>query len=195
MSQVRWRTHPAHWPRLARLALCLLVALSCAGSGLLLAVSDLEDSRQAARQRQQDLRAQYQAALTQRAQQPALRSRESALLMQLTAQQAQLWSADQLQPDLLHTKLARRASECGLTLESFKPLSGKLAAAIALRGSHAGLLRFVELVSSLPLPVLFERLDINVSEQGDQAILQLHATVSAPGAALVSGGDTKESAP
>ena len=190
MSPARqWRTHPAHWPLLARLSLALLVTLLCAGSGLLLAVSELEDQRQAARQRQQDLRVQYQAALTQRSQQPALQSRETALAMQLAAQQAQLWPTEQSQPELLQAKLARRAGECGLTLESFKPGSGKLTAAIVLRGSHAGLMRFVELVSSLPLPVLFERLDISVAEAGGQAVLQRNATVSAPVAATLAAGE------
>lgn len=196
MSPARqWRTHPAHWPLLARLSLALLVTLLCAGSGLLLAVSELEDQRQAARQRQQDLRVQYQAALTQRSQQPALQSRETALAMQLAAQQAQLWPTEQSQPDLLQAKLARRASECGLILESFKPGSGKLTAAIVLRGSHAGLMRFVELVSSLPLPVLFERLDISVAEAGGQAVLQMNATVSAPVAASLAAGEKKEFVP
>ncbi len=196
MSPARqWRKHPAHWPLLARLSLALLVTLLCAGSGLLLAVSEMEDQRQAARQRQQDLRVQYQAALTQRSQQPALQSRETALAMQLAAQQAQLWPAEQSQPDLLQAKLARRASECGLTLESFKPGSGKLTAAIVLRGSHAGLLRFVELVSSLPLPVLFERLDISVAEAGGQTVLQMNATVSAPVAASLAAGEKKEFVP
>lgn len=196
MSPARqWRTHPAHWPLLARLSLALLVTLLCAGSGLLLAVSELEDQRQAARQRQQDLRVQYQAALTQRSQQPALQSRETALAMQLAAQQAQLWPTEQSQPELLQAKLARRAGECGLTLESFKPGSGKLTAAIVLRGSHAGLLRFVELVSSLPLPVLFERLDISVAEAGGQAVLQMNATVSAPVAATLAAGEKKEFVP
>lgn len=195
MNQTRWRTHPAHWPVAARLVLWLLAMVLVAASGLLLAVAELDDTRQAARQRQQDLRLQYQAALTQMAQQPALQSRERTLAVQLAGQQAQIWPADQAQPDLLQAKLARRASECGLTLESFKPLSGKLAAAIVLRGSHGGLLRFVELVSSLPLPVLFERLDISVTEQGGQAVLQMSATVSAPVAASLSSPESKEPPP
>ena len=195
MSQSRWQTHPAHWPLLPRLALCLLALLACAGSGLLLAVSELDEARRSARQRQQDLRVQYQAALTQQAQLPALQSRERALAVQLAAQQSQLWSTEQLQPELLQAKLARRASECGLTLSSFKPLSGKLAAAIVLRGTHAGLLRFVELVSSLPLPVIVERLDVNVVEKDGQSELQINASVSAPVTASLSGIETKESVP
>lgn len=195
MSQTRWRTHPAHWPLVARLVLWLLVVLLVAASGVLMAVAELDDGRQAARQRQQDLRLQYQAALTQMGQQPSLQSRERTLAVQLAGQQAQIWPADQAQPDLLQAKLARRAGECGLTLESFKPLSGKLAATIVLRGSHAGLLRFVELVSSLPLPVLFERLDISVTEQGGQAVLQMNATVSAPMAVPLSPTESKQPAP
>lgn len=195
MSQTRWRMHPAHWPLVARLVLWLLVVLLVAASGVLMAVAELDDGRQAARQRQQDLRLQYQAALTQMGQQPSLQSRERMLAVQLAGQQAQIWPADQAQPDLLQAKLARRAGECGLTLESFKPLSGKLAATIVLRGSHAGLLRFVELVSSLPLPVLFERLDISVTEQGGQAVLQMNATVSAPMAVPLSPTESKEPAP
>ncbi|WP_413457961.1 type 4a pilus biogenesis protein PilO [Herbaspirillum huttiense] len=195
MSQSRWQTHPAHWPLLPRLALCLLALLVCAGSGLLLAVNELDEVRRSARQRQQDLRVQYQAALTQQAQLPALQSRQRTLAVQLAAQQGQLWPADQLQPELLQAKLARRASECGLTLSSFKPLSGRLAAAIVLRGSHSGLLRFVELVSSLPLPVMFERLDVNVVEKDGQSELQMNASVSAPVTASLSGIGTKETAP
>ncbi|BEV17529.1 type 4a pilus biogenesis protein PilO [Herbaspirillum sp. DW155] len=195
MSQNRWSTHPAHWPLAARLVLWMLVMLLVAASGVLMAVTELDDRRQAARQRQQDLRLQYQAALMQIGQQPALQSRERTLTIQLAGQQPQIWPADQAQPDLLQAKLARRAGECGLTLESFKPLSGKLTATIVLRGSHAGLLRFVELVSSQPLPVLFERLDISVTDQGGQAVLQMNATVSAPLALPLSSTESKESAP
>ncbi|ALU91265.1 type-IV assembly protein PilO [Herbaspirillum rubrisubalbicans M1] len=175
-------THPAHWPLPARLALWLLTIVLCALSGLLLAVDELDDQRQAARQQQQDLRAQYQAALTQVAQQATLQSRQNALELQLAEHQNQLWPPDQLQAELLQAKLARRAGECGLTLESFKPLSSKLGAAIVLRGSHAGVLRFIELVSSAPLPVLFESLDISPVEHHGRAMLQMNASVSAPAA-------------
>ena len=74
-------------------------------------------------------------------------------------------------------------------------MSGKLAAAIVLHGSHAGLLRFVDLVSSLPLPVMVERLDVNVVEQDGQSELQMNASVSALVTASLSGIGTKESAP
>lgn len=186
MRHASLRTHPAHWPWPARLAVLLLTTLLCALAGLLLAVGELDETRQSARQQQQDLRAQYQSALTQAAQTAGLQSRLNALDMRLSAQQGQLWPVDRLQPELLHAKLARRAGECGLTLESFQPQAGKLAASISLRGSHAGLLRFVELVSRPPMPVLFEHLDISRGERDGQAVLLMKAGIVAPVPAAVA---------
>lgn len=179
MKPASLRTHPAHWPLPARLALYLLTTLLCTASGLLLAVGELDESRQSAQRQQQDLRVQFQSALNQAVQRDGLRSRQSALEMQLVAQQVQLWRPDQQQPELLHAKLTRRADEHGLVLTSFQPQPGKLSAAISLRGKHAGLLRFVEQVSRPPMPVLFENLEIT-SERGPQAALLMKATVSAP---------------
>ncbi|ONN66826.1 hypothetical protein [Herbaspirillum sp. VT-16-41] len=179
MKRASLSTHPAHWPRPARLALYLLTTLACAASGLLLAVEELDESRQSAQRQQQDLRVQYQSALNQLALRDGLQSRQTALEMQLVAQQVQLWRPDQQQPELLHAKLARRAEEHGLVLTSFQPQPGKLSATISLRGKHAGLLRFVEQVSRPPMPVLFENLEIT-SERGTQAALLMKATVSAP---------------
>ncbi|PLY58309.1 hypothetical protein HBH1_03376 [Herbaspirillum sp. BH-1] len=93
MKRASLRTHPAHWPRPARLALYLLTTLACAASGLLLAVEELDESRQSAQRQQQDLRVQYQSALSQVALRDGLQSRQTALEMQLVAQQVQLPSS------------------------------------------------------------------------------------------------------
>ena len=172
--------HPAHWPLPARIVLMLACTLLCSASGLLLAVQEQEDSRHAARQRQQELRTQFHAALTQTTRSDALRTRKTALQMHVALQEEQLWPPSAASEGLLHTKLMRRAAECGLTLESFKPHAGKPSASLSLRGSYSGLLRLVELVTAPPLPVLFDSLELRISERpGDNALL-MTAVVTAP---------------
>nr|WP_198983187.1 hypothetical protein [Herbaspirillum sp. ASV7] len=173
-------THPAHWPLAARIVLMLVCALSCAASGLLLAVQEQEDIRYGLRQRQQELRTQFQAALAQAARAGGLRAHKTALQVQLATLEEQLWPPSAAGNGLLHTKLMRRAAECGLTLESFQPHAGKPSANLNLRGSYLDLLRLVELVTAPPLPVLIDSLELRISERpGDRSLL-LSAVVTAP---------------
>ncbi|MFJ3057771.1 type 4a pilus biogenesis protein PilO [Herbaspirillum sp. NPDC087042] len=172
--------HPAHWPLPARLVLMLACALLCAVGGLLLAVQEQEDSRHAARQRQQELRTQFRAALAQANRVGTLRVHKTALEVQLATQEEQLWPSAAASNGLLHTKLMRRAAECGLTLESFKPHAGKPSASLSLRGPYSGLLRLVELVTAPPLPVLIDSLELRISERpGDRSLL-MTTIVTAP---------------
>ncbi|MDR6395989.1 Tfp pilus assembly protein PilO [Herbaspirillum seropedicae] len=172
--------HPAHWPQWAQVLLLLAITLLCAGSGLLLAVQDLEDLRQQEHQRQQALRIQLQAALRQSAQLAGLIAQQRTLEMQLHQGQEQGWSAAQAEGDLLHAKLARRAAECALALESFQPNPDRQRAAISLRGQYAGLLCFVELVSQSPLPLLLESLEIVIDARPADTALRMSAQVFLP---------------
>ncbi len=172
--------HPAHWSLPARLLLMLACALLCAASGLLLAAQEQEDSRHAARQRQQELRTQFRAALAQANRVATLRVQKTALQMQLATQEEQLWPPSATSNGLLHTKLMRRAAECGLALESFKPHAGKPSAGLSLRGPYASLLRLVELVTAPPLPVLFDSLELRISERPGDSALLMTTVVTAP---------------
>lgn len=190
MKRAAFRGHPAHWPRWSQVLLLLAATLLCAGSGLLLAVQEREDQRQALRQHQLTLRSQLQAALRQSAQLPGLVRQRQTLEMQLHQGQEQGWSAAQANSDLLHAKLARRASDCALALESFQPQPDRQRAAISLRGQYAGMLRFVELVSQPPMPLLVETMDIVIDTRPEEAALRMSAVVF-----LAPASPSKETAP
>jgi Tfp pilus assembly protein PilO len=156
-------THVAHWPLPARAALLLAAALACAGSGLWLHVGERDAARRTAQEQRRALQARLSAALARSAGLPVLRRHEGELAMRLLGAEEQLW------PDqdaaLLQAKLARRAEECGLALEWFKPAAaapGRPAtgAEIGVAGGYAELLRFVELVTRPPRPVLFEAMEL-----------------------------------
>ncbi|TWC69837.1 type 4a pilus biogenesis protein PilO [Herbaspirillum sp. SJZ099] len=169
--------HPAHWPLAARAILLLAVALACAATGLFLYVQPRSALRQAAENLRHDQQSRLLAALEKVAELPALRSQENLLDMQLLSAQEPLWSGDSHSvAGLLQLKLARRAQECGLEMESFKPLAPAQPAThaeIELSGEYAGLLRFVELVTEPPLPVQVESMELalHAARAGRQTLL------------------------
>ncbi|KAF1047701.1 MAG: hypothetical protein GAK35_00516 [Herbaspirillum frisingense] len=177
----RLSTHPAHWPLPARAGLWLATMLLCLASGLLLCVEELVAARQAAQHRRADLQMQFRSALKRAAELPALTRQQAELDMQLAKAEQPLWPDAGEDAALLHAKLARRAEECGLALESFKPQAAgaghQAGATIGLSGSYAGLQRFAELVSAPPLPVLIDGIDIAVAERGGEEALLMTATI------------------
>jgi Tfp pilus assembly protein PilO len=173
--------HPAHWPLAARTILLLAVALAYSATGLFLYVQERSALRQAAENLRHSLQSRLATALSKVSELPVLRSQENLLGMQLLTVQDQLWPEDSHSgAGLLQLKLARRAEECGLEMESFKPLTpahpvGPPAAhaEINMSGEYAGLLQFVELVTRPPLPVQFESMELAVhtAREGSQTLL------------------------
>lgn len=166
------RVHPAHWPLAARAALLLTAALACGASGLLLYLRPCATARDAAQAHLQAQQARLLPALARAATLPALRARHGQLVMRATAQAQQLWPPQDL--PRLRDKLNRRASECGLVLESFRPLAGSAGgdasaavtaslgpgAELSLSGNYGAMRCFVTRSSRAPWPVLFDGLDI-----------------------------------
>ncbi|MBP0600100.1 type 4a pilus biogenesis protein PilO [Herbaspirillum sp. LeCh32-8] len=191
-------THPAHWRPLARATLLAAIALLCAASGLLLYTEERSALRQAADSQRSQLQGQLKAALRSSAGLPALRRQEGELVMRLAAAEEQVWPRTGDTSALLQAKLARRAEECGLALESFRPRAtaataaapgmnnipdppGKPAGAdISLSGNYAQLLRFVELITAAPMAVMIDAMDISRIERNGGAILLMTATVTLP---------------
>lgn len=171
-------SHPAGWPLPARMALLLATALACAGSGLWLHVEERSALRVNTGNRRAELQAQLRGALSRQATLPLLRRHEGELAMQLSAAQEALWPEGNETAGLLQAKLARRAEECELAMESFRPLAAVMRGAdISLRGNYAQLLRFVELVTAAPWPLLVESMDIVRDERGGEAALLMNATL------------------
>lgn len=193
-------THPAHWPWPAQFLLLTAAALVCAISGLLLAVQEQQERRDHAQQRHQELRAQLRTALTQTATLATLTARKTALQVLQAQQEQQLWPASAISDGLLHTKLMRRAGECGVTLASFKPQADRPAASVMLRGSYTALLQLLEQLSVPPMPLLFDSLELQRSERPDDTDLLLNALIRVPvvpaaGATSPPLSNSKETSP
>lgn len=174
--------HPAHWPPAARIALLLAVTLTCTAAGLFLYVQERSALRQAAENLQRDLQSRLSSALRNAAGLPALRAQENLLNVQWLGAHEQLWPEEnRADTGLLQLKLARRAEECGLEMESFKPLAAAQAE-ISLGGAYADLLRFMELVTQPPLPVqvVSMELAIHTTREGRQALLMKTVLGAAP---------------
>lgn len=174
--------HPAHWPPAARLALLLAAALTCTAAGLFLYVQERSALRQAAENLHRNLQSRLISAWANAAELPALRARENLLNVQLLNAREQLWPEEnRADSGLLQLKLARRAEECGLEMESFKPLAAAHAE-ISIGGAYADLLRFVELVTQPPLPlqVASMELAIHTTREGKQALLMKAVLGAAP---------------
>lgn len=177
-----WAPHPAHWPPAARIALLLAVALTCTAAGLFLYVQERSALRQAAENLHRNLQSRLTGALAKVAELPALRVQENLLNAQLLRAQEQLWPEDsRADSGLLQRKLARRAEECGLEMESFKPLAASHAE-ISIGGAYADLLRFMELVTQPPLPVQVASMElaIHTTREGRPALLMKAVLGAAP---------------
>ncbi|OWY27884.1 type 4a pilus biogenesis protein PilO [Herbaspirillum robiniae] len=198
MKTVPFRlSHPAHWPRAGRACLLLSATLACAALGALLYVEERNAIRTMAANRRAQLQGELKAALTKIAALAPLRQQEGELAMRMAAAEEQLWQEGGEADGLLQAKLSRRAEECGLSMESFKPLAAAGAvrplagdADISVSGSYAQLLRFVELVSTPPRAVLIDAMEITRTEREGKQALLMNATVS-----IVRIADNKEGKP
>jgi Tfp pilus assembly protein PilO len=158
----------------------LSALLACTASGLALYAGERSAARQGAENRRAELQAQLKGALAQDAGLPALRRHEGELAMRLSAAEDALWPDSDDTGELLQAKLARRAAECGLTVESLRPLAAQgnavpSGAEIGLRGEYTQLLRFTELVTAAPWPVLLDTMEIVRDERDATPALLMNA--------------------
>lgn len=184
--------HPAHWRPAARAGLLLAVCLASAASGLWLYAEERSSMRQAAENRRAELQSRIKTALKESAFLPALLRQEGELAVRLATAEEQLWPAQDSTDALLQAKLARRAEECGLAMESLRPRTSPIATSatpdtatvpavdIGLSGSYGQLLRFVEQVTAPPMPVLIDTLEIARVERGGDRMLVMTALVTLP---------------
>lgn len=173
--------HPADWRPAARGALLLVAALASAGGGLWLYAEERSDLRLGAHNRRAELQAQLTGALARNAALPLLRRHQGELAMRLAAAEEALWPQGADTAALLQAKLGRRAEECGLAMEALRPLAAPGhavgGAEISVSGDYAQLLRFVELVTTAPWPVLVDAMDIVRIERGGAPALRMTATL------------------
>jgi Tfp pilus assembly protein PilO len=145
--------HPAHWPRLPRAALLLLVGLCCAGAGLVLTLLPLTSARTGHENQLQAIKVGVQGAVRRSAALPMLQARSEQLASRL-----QSGADDPLSPPL-QVLLGVTADQCGLVLEAFRPVTD--GAEIGVAGDYGALLLFVAMLSQAPHALLFESLDLS----------------------------------
>lgn len=110
---------PGQWPLLPKLAAALFVMLLAVGLGYVLVLSDVQAALDAERDREPQLRADYQAKLTQAINLPELRKQKSQVEEYVTQLEKQLPGKAEI--DSLLSDISSAGVGRGLQFELFRP--------------------------------------------------------------------------